>query len=382
MSKREVSVGGPHIDPAIVDPAVKKYLADINSRKYQVPVAGGPTPAIPRLDQPHREGMTMADQAATGSSSTPSSSGFIQPTGAPMHRTHSSAILPTDLLPEQATQDPAYQNGAGARYAVNQPNLAHKYGVLRNNQFVAPQQLSSGRPGLKPETIDGLQRLQELQNSPPPKTPGVVQAQREATSGVAGAAARLANASGDDNIEPVTEEDRERIKKSLDKMDDFDFNTFRDMLVKDVLNNDEQRKAVESRCQAMDITDLILRGRVTQVVPIIPSKFEPEFQSLSAEEDLALKRLIMVEGKSLNVNERYLLDKYSLMGVAAGLYAVNKIPLPSHLDKDGFNDDLFYKKFNLVVKYPFHMLSSLGINFFWFDVRVRMLFQAETVKNG
>jgi len=71
------------------------------------------------------------------------------------------------------------------------------------------------------------------------------------------------------------------------------------------------------------------------------------------------------------------------MGVAAGLFAVNKKVLPSHLDKDGhFNDDLFLQKFNLVIKYPFHMLSSLGINFFWFDVRVRMLFKAEMVKNG
>lgn len=307
-----------------------------------------------------------------------------------MHRTQAPTkasvnILPADLLPEQATKDPEYQQGAGSRYAINQTHLALKYGVLRNGQFLAPQQLQTGRPGLRPETVEGLKALSEQQGPKPPhsSSPEQERAMRESASGPGGAAARLANASGDENIRPVTDEDREKVKKSLEKMDEFDFNTFREMLVKDILNNDEQKKMIETRCIPMDITDLILRGRVTQVVPILPGKFEPEFQSLSAEDDLALKRLIMLEGKSLNVSDRYLLDKYSLMGVAAGLYGLNKKPLPSHSDVNGdFDETLFLKKFNLVIKYPFHMLSSLGINFFWFDVRVRMLFQAESLKNG
>jgi len=392
MSKREVNLGPPHVDPSLsTNPAAQRYAQQLHQRKYAVPVAGGPTPPIPRLDQPHQTGMTMADQAVAAAQPQPASSdsGFIQPTGAPMHRLGSPAgpaLLPSDLLPEQATKDPEYQQGAGSRYAMNQPQLAMKYGVIRNGQYVSPQLLSSGRPGLQPKTIEGLQALQQLSKEAqrPVKPEGAqAQAEREAASGVAGAAARLAGTSEKESIQPMTEEDREKVKKSLEKMDEFDFNTFREMMIKDILNNDEQRQVVEARCLPMDVTDLIMKGRVTQVVPIIPGKFEPEFQSLSAEEDLALKRLIMLEGKSLNVSERYLLDKYSLMGVAAGLFAVNKKVLPSHLDKDGhFNDDLFLQKFNLVIKYPFHMLSSLGINFFWFDVRVRMLFKAEMVKNG
>jgi len=371
MTKREVTL--PHVDPSLGgNPTAQKYAQSLQQRRgqppavplYNTPVAGGPTPPVPRLDQPHREGMTMADQAAEalfpGQPSTdPQQSGFFQaPT---MHRTGGGPpLLPSDLLPEQATKDPDFQQGAGSRYAVNQPHLAVKYGVLRNGQYLAPQQLQTGRPGLSPQSIDSLKTLQTLQQAAPKE-------KEEAPI----------------KDEEVTDTDRERVKKSLEKMDEFDFHTFRDMMVKDILNNEEQRKIVEARLEPLDITDLILHGRARQIVPIVPGKFEPEYQSVSIEEALALKRLIIMEAKSLDVSDQYLLDKHSFMELTAGVYAINKKPLPSHLDQAGnFSDDLFLKKFNLIIKYPKNMLASLGIHYFWFEYRVRGLFKAESVKNG
>lgn len=399
MSKRSspiTELGSPHVDPSLSgNPAAMKYAQNVRARRpapslpmYNEPVAGGPSPPIPRLTDSFREGMTMADQAIAASApppQAPASGLYASPVGVPMHQTTAATtnILPADLLPEAATHDPAYQAGAGSLYASSQPALALKYGVIRNKNFIAPQQLQSGRSGLRPETIENIKQMQEFQQTVKRPDPAGERAQKEAASGPAGAAARLAGTTDDDNIAPVTEEQRRNIRKSLENMDDFDFNTFREMMVKDILNNDEQKKIIEERCAPMDITDIIMNNRIYQTVPILPGKFEPEFQSLSAQEDLALKRLIMIEGKSLNLSERYLLDKYSLMGVAAAVRSINKKPLPDHLDKDGhFNDELFLVKFNIVVRFPFHMLSSLGINFFWFDVRVRKLFQAETIKNG
>ena len=208
------------------------------------------------------------------------------------------------------------------------------------------------------------------------------QIEREAAASAAGAAGRLGN-SPTDGPRADPEVTKEKITEAVKNLDDFDFNTFREMMMKDIINNADQQKIIESRCKAMDVSDLIVNGFVTQKVPIIPGKFEPEFRSMSGAEDLAIKRLIMLEGKGAEVSDRYLLDKFSMMAVVVGIHALNNNPLPSHLDKDGtFDDDAFWKKFNMVVRYPFHLLASLGVNYFWFEIRVRQLFVAEKLGNG
>lgn len=98
---------------------------------------------------------------------------------------------------------------------------------------------------------------------------------------------------------------------------------------------------------------------------------------------MALKRLVMIESRGLEVSERYLLDKFSLMTLVAGLYTLNNNPVPDFHDKDGhFEEDLFWTKFKSITKYPFHMLASIGVNYFWFDIRVRKLFVADSLGNG
>jgi hypothetical protein len=203
----------------------------------------------------------------------------------------------------------------------------------------------------------------------------------EAAAGVAGAAGRLGNAPTDGpQADP---EARARIAEAAKRLDDFDFNTLREMMLKDLLNNDEQRGIIESRCKPLELVDLIVNGFVTQRVPVVPGKFEPEFKSMEGIEDLTIKRLIMQESRGLEVSDRYLFDKFSIMGVAIGTIAINGNPLPSHTDQQGkFNEDAFWAKFAYIARYPFHMLASLGVNYFWFDIRVRKLFVAERLKNG
>lgn len=330
----------------------------------------------------------MADQARAAQQPPPGAVGTIFPEatqqqpGPPSMSRPPQYLLPNDVLPEAAKQDPDFREGAGSMYATAQPALAYKYGVIRNKVLIAPQALTGGTGGLSQKTVDGLKAVQELQQTRQHVESGAAAEEAAAAAGPAGAAARVANTVGDD-IKPLNDEDKQKVRAAINNMDEFDYNTFREMMMKDLLNNEEQKKIIEARVKEMNVEDLVLTSFVRQVVPVIPGKFEPEFQSLSGEEDLALKRLIIGEAKGFDVDDKYILDKYSIMSVACGLYAVNKKPLPTHLNDAGkFDDEKFWAKFNMIVKYPLHMLASLGINFFWFDVRVRRLFRADSLGNG
>jgi len=394
-----VSVGNI---PLSSDPIAARYQMDMMERgKYREPVAGGPTPPIPHLDQPFQEGMTMADQARAQMPPPPGpavqqATQFFGPGGSvavpqtfqpPTRPANPQAPLffPTDILPEVARQDPDFQRGQGEMYASSQPRMAYKYGVIRSGKHIPPQQLASGSRStlLSQETIAGLTAVQNFQQTraqAESSDPAVVAA---AAASPAGQAARMGQ-SATDGEKPLTEAERARVKNVVSNMDDFDFHTFREMMMKDLLNNDEQKKIVESRLTPMDLTDLVSNGFVTQSVPI-NSKLTLEFQSAGAEEDLALKRLIIQEAKQtgFHVDDKYILDKYSVMSMTVGVRSINKNPLLDYRGNDGnFDDEKFWKKFNQVVKLNLHLLASIGINFFWFDVRVRRLFVAESLGNG
>lgn len=381
---------GPYIDPALAarNPAAAKYAADVARRmsgraepsKYQEPRGGGEAPPIPLLTGAFVEGMPMADQArAQRQQVSQAPEGFFAtPTPAPVVQ---PGVLNSDLLPESARQDPMFAKGHGEQFAINQhPSLAQRYGVVRNGRLIPPQMLNTGRPGLNPKTVEGLEALKEFNERRKNSESGDEAAAQASEDGVGGAAARVANVSGSTDVKPAN---KEEVEQALKNMDEFDFNTFREMMMKDLLNNDEQRKIVEERLQPLDLSDLIMAGRIKQMLPIIPEKYEPEIQSVSADEDLALKRLLMKESQSIDAPDRYMLDKYSLMVIALGLVSINKKPFPGHLDANGgWSDELFWVKFNRIMKLPFHMIASIGVHYYWFDIRVRKLFVAERIKNG
>lgn len=399
------SMTGPVVAPGVTDPRALAYANAAGKRKdptgrYATPVAGGPSPSMPRLDAQVAPGMTMADQAAMqraaeepaavppspkggmfqgGPVPTPGQRIMPAPGSRPPGRAMPPPILSGDILPEEALKDPDYKQGGGSRYAASQPNLAHKYGVIRGNKRIPPQQLMATPKGLSDKTVADLENLAAVQRKAESSDAAV---EKEAASTSAGAAGRLGNApkEGPETKVQLTEEERKQVLK---EMDEFDFSAFRERMMKDIINNDDQRKIIEARCKPMDVTDILVQGFITQRVPVIPDKFEIEFQSMRGDEDLAIKRLIMVENKGLEVTERYLLDKFSIMGVTIGLRSINSTVLPSHLDDNGkFNEDRFWEKFEKVVRLPFHMLASLGVNYYWFDVRVRKLFVADTLGNG
>jgi hypothetical protein len=226
--------------------------------------------------------------------------------------------------------------------------------------------------------VKDLETLQQLEAAQRDETPV-----EEQPSELGAAAGKVGNLPGDTSEKPLSPKERAELQKAVDGMDEFEFDSFRQSMMKDLLNNPGQRKLIEERLQPMDVGDLITQGFVLQKVPIIPGKFEVTFRSVDGETDLAIKRLIMEDSKSLEVSERYYLDKFSLMSMAALLYAINKKVFPDHLNAQGeFDDKLFRAKFRVVVKQPFHMLASIGVNAMWFEERVRKLFVMEKVGNG
>ncbi len=377
--------GGPFVDPGVAarNPAAATYAKQIAERMGGSPRGGGPSVPIPPLNAPHQEGMTMSDQAMAHRQPPapvmPQSSIFQQP-GVPQGPSPDAGkgVLNTDVLPETARQDPLYREGHGSMYAVNQPALAAKYGVVRNGQFLPPQQIQTGRPGLSSQTIEGLKAVQELQGQRAAEASGDAAAERASAKGPAGDMAQIAGPGAG----PVTPAERNAAEEALQKMDDFDFNSFREVMMKDLLNNDEQRTIIEERLQPLNLADLIINGRVYQTIPVRPGQYEPELQSMTGEDELALKRLLMDEKKNLAAPDRYLLDKYQLMTMACGIRSINRTVLGDYVDKDGFNDTMFWTKFNQVLRLPFHLLASVGVQYYWFDMRVRKLFAAERIKNG
>lgn len=180
-----------------------------------------------------------------------------------------------------------------------------------------------------------------------------------------------------DNKKPETQEE---ISHLVEQMDEFELDAYSRMLEEDMLNNAKRRKAIEGRCKAMDLADLVTHGEVQQLVPIVPDKLEVTFQSVSSGEDLEIKRLLYNIRKEV---PRYQLDAYSVMSLTLAIYAINGHPLPDHKDENGkFNESKFREKFELVKRYPIQMVADLGVNYIWFDVRVKKLFTVESLGNG
>ena len=374
--------------------------------KYAVPVAGGPTPPIPHLEGPAADRLTMADQAIAQRvaqnapiTPTPTARGgiFVEGASAPPAiqaaagfvpgKAARPPLFPADLLPNEARQDPAFRDGGGSMYASSQPELAYKYGVIRgsgtNRRHVPPQELAQPTKGLSDNTLADMQRLSSLQKAQGDAVGEQdARAEREAASGLGGVAGRFGNSPGT-GPEPNDPAKVEKALRSIGVEDDLDFQSLRDMMMKDIINNDDQRKIIEERCEPMKLDELVTQGFVRQRVPIVPGKFEPTFQSPGIGDDLAIKRLIMLEAKGLEINERYLLDKFSFMTTVLGVYAINGNVLPTYRDGNGkFSDEKFWEKYEFLARNSFHMAGSLGVNFFWFDIRVRKLFVAERLGNG
>jgi hypothetical protein len=399
----------PVFVPPSVNPNVAAYQAGIAARrtrpgasppKYNAPVSGGEAPPIPLLTAQHRIGATMAEQAE-GVNTPPQhvqvqqalaanpnailQSGGVSPFTSPAVQTPQLSLQPGDLLPQEAMKDPEFMGGPGSMNAHAQPGLALRYGVMRGGQRLMPQQLYTQTPGQRTlprgeQSIREFNEFMRLQNQQGPD--GLPRTDQEAEERAEEETSHLSAAKIGTTPE-LTPEQRKEIEEKISGLDAFDFAAIRDQMVRDIINNPDQRKIIEGGLKELDIDELIMKNRTYQRVPIIDGRFEITFVSMTGEDDLALKRLLMLESKSVEVTERYLTDKFAFMALTVGLHAINNNPVPAHTnDKGEFDEKLFWTKFVWVMKKPLHMLASIHANHIWFEQRVRKLFVAKKVGNG
>jgi predicted RNA-binding protein Jag len=178
----------------------------------------------------------------------------------------------------------------------------------------------------------------------------------------------------------VTEEKAAEEKKDFveDLFDSMDFGGRNE--AERILNNKKRRQEIEARCEEMSIEDLIMTDEVRQKVIIVPGKFEVEYRSMTPDESLYIKKLL---SKETNTADTYIMEKYGLLQLACCVVSINGKALPPHLNKDGdVDEETFKSKLRLISRKSTYVIADLGINYMWFDLRVRRLFNPEKMGNG
>lgn len=145
-------------------------------------------------------------------------------------------------------------------------------------------------------------------------------------------------------------------------------------------DNPGVRKTIEDRCTPMDFSDLVLTGRVTQVVPIIPDKFEVGFQSLLASENYWIER---------NAEKEATTDWgiRSWMGyarLAMSLTTVNGKDMPEVMVDGAIDKTAWKERFDALMNMGEKPVEYLLVNLNWFNARVEQLYKNDfdLLKNG
>lgn len=184
---------------------------------------------------------------------------------------------------------------------------------------------------------------------------------------------------------PPLLEKTEDIKAILDGMDSLTAGNLKRRIEEDVINNKAEREAVEAKIAPMDLTQGILNNEFTQLVPIVPGVLVT-YRSVSKEEDMRMRSMIFdmtVQDSRVEIHSD---DLYGVMLIVATVAQINTKQWPRHMvgtswDAE-FDPKLFQEKLRQFMRMPMPLLHALGVHGGWFDVRVRRLFTATSLKNG
>lgn len=333
----------------LTDPKTAAYRARIAAAKSgSTPVGVVPMPEMPRLDQPvpgaamdRGLGVQQShNQASAAQVAQHAAAQGAQPPGA--QGKHAGMMSPDQY--QQAVSQGQAIPGVGGGYVANQPAgapapLAPPTTPMEikghGDQPANPIRAEGGLSQTTVEQLEAVGKAQEAQNE--------------------------------------AEEEKE-LAKDVDP--EYDYDSLGNV-TRDLLSDIERRKAIEKRCTDMEFEDLILNQELRQEVPIKPG-FIPIFRTPSGAEDLYVKRLMGdVEG-----SDRYIMDKFAVLSLCMGLYALNNQPLPDHRDSKGsIDEDRFNKKMEYILKYPIVLVGDMSTNFMWFNARVQKLLSLDKVKD-
>lgn len=178
----------------------------------------------------------------------------------------------------------------------------------------------------------------------------------------------------------------EEEKAKLAEMSDLEFDLMMSRVRSDVINNADERKALEARLEPMDLVDGLMTGEFTQTVEIVPKKLIVVFRTITPFENEQIKRHVL---EKIMEDEKYTqlhTDRYGFMQVVASVKQLNGREVATHLKTNGnsreFMWEVFTKKFEMFQNYPAPLIHALGVHSNWFDLRVRGLFTNAALKNG
>jgi hypothetical protein len=226
-----------------------------------------------------------------------------------------------------------------------------------------------------PDTQVGFS--QQVPTSVTPRPPGSPTLRPETVGQVENLAAAQQKAQ---EAQAAQEAQKKSEEERSEFFDNFDFAGLQGEAER-ILNNKKRRKEIESRCSPMKLEDLIMKDEVQQTVPVIPGQFEIVFRSLTPEESLFVKQIL---AKDNSTSDAYSLEKYSLCLLTCSLMSINGKEFIDHRgSKDNSPDEaLFQKKLKEVTKKSMYVIADLGIQYSWFDIRVRRLLAPEALGNG
>ena len=150
---------------------------------------------------------------------------------------------------------------------------------------------------------------------------------------------------------------------------------------------DERRKRLESQLEPMDLTDLVVNGRVRQNVTLIPKLLTVTFQSLRGNEvqwiEQAARAPLSLAQDNVQMY-RALLESNTerqLLRLLLSIHAINGAQLP--VASQGMDETVRLRK-ERILELSANVIELLNINLDWFDERVAKLFDDDfaAVKNG
>lgn len=268
-------------------------------------------------------------------------------------------------VPDLAAATSQYRPGKDAPMTLSQIAQAQE-----NIKTMDPEQQ---KPGLKPETVAGLRALHEAtaaQQQPAPTTPPTEKSEEKPPE--------------KKSVTKLSEDE----KRAAAETADLDFDVMLARMRNDIINNEEERKAVEARLKPMDLTDGLLTGEFKQHVPISPGKLEVGFRTISPLENGEMRKHIL---QVIIEDERFSNmagEELAFMQMVASVHMLNGQEMPSHLKKGDkltiriFDWDAFNQKLALFRTYPTPLIHALSTHAHWFDLRVRKLFSSADLKNG
>lgn len=239
---------------------------------------------------------------------------------------------------------------------------------------------SQGKPSLSSETLKGLSAVHAA----------TVAEQEKVKARLEGETAP-SHQEPDTSVAPPPPEKKgglsEAEKQRLAETSDLEFDLMMSRVRSDVMNNVEERKAIEGVLEPLDLAQGLMTGEFTQRVPIKKGVLEITFRTITPFENEQIKRHIL---QKILDEERYAqihTDSYGAMQVVASVVMINGQEWPTHLKSAGngsreFMWETFLKKYERFTHYPAPLIQSLSVHANWFDLRVRALFTNAALKNG